>query len=487
MIRGWLGLGDALAFPGEQWVLLALSTFVYLYGGWPFLTGLVDELREKTPGMMTLVGLAISVAFIYSAAVVFGLEGKLFFWETATLIDLMLAGHWLEMRSVTGASRALEELARLMPSKAHRLTEDGSTEDVPITELKKDDRVRVKSGEKIPADGRIVEGHTSVNESMLTGESTPVEKEAGDEVIAGAVNGTGSIVVAVERTGDESYLQQVIHLVREAQASKSRTQNLADRAAFYLTIVALTVGFVTFGAWFFFTGHDLTFSLERAVTVMVITCPHALGLAIPLVVAVSTGLGARQGLLIRNRAAFEHARNVDTIVFDKTGTLTQGRFGITDVLPFDDADEAGLMRLAAAVEQHSEHPLAAGILHAADDRDLDVPDTRNFEALTGRGVQADHDGARIRILSPGAVAEDGLALPDHDADAFGRQGKTLVYVVQDDTVLGALALADVLRDASKEAVETLHGMGLDVLMLTGDNERVAHWVADELGLDRVIA
>ena len=486
MLQQWLGLGEALAFPGDTSVLLALATFVYGYGGWPFLTGLVDELRDRTPGMMTLVALAISVAYAYSAAVALGVPGKMFFWETATLIDLMLLGHWIEMRSVMGASRALEKLARLMPSTAHRLTDDGDTEEVPIATLAAGDRVRVKSGEKIPADGTVVDGASSVNESMLTGESVPVEKAAGDEVIAGSVNGTGSLVVEVEKTGEASYLNQVISLVREAQASQSRTQNLADRAAYWLTIIALSAGALTFIAWYAGLGQTFVFSLERAVTVMVITCPHALGLAVPLVVAVSTGLGAQRGLLIRDRAAFEQARDLDTVVFDKTGTLTEGRFGVTDVLVFEAADESAVIRSAAAVEQHSEHPIAAGILRAAEDRGLDVPAADGFEAITGKGVRATVDGTQVRVLSPGAAA-NAAAWPAHDAETLGAQGKTVVYVVRDGVPLGALALADVIREESREAIRTLHDLGIDVVMLTGDNERVAHWVAEELGLDRVIA
>ena len=486
MIQQWLGLGEALGFAGDTTVLLALSTFVYAYGGWPFLTGLVDELQDRTPGMMTLVAFAITVAYVYSAAVALGVPGQMFFWETATLIDLMLVGHWIEMRSVMGASRALETLARLMPSTAHRLTEEGETEEVPIADLTPGDRVRVKSGEKIPADGTVVDGQSSVNESMLTGESVPVEKTDGDEVIAGAVNGTGSLVVEVEKTGESSYLNQVIGLVREAQQSKSRTQNLADRAAYWLTLIALTAGALTFGTWYLALDETFVFSLERAVTVMVITCPHALGLAIPLVVSVSTGLGAQRGLLIRNRGAFEQARDLDTVVFDKTGTLTEGRFGVTDLLVFDADGEDEVLRQAAAVEQSSEHPIAAGILREAEDRGLDVPDADDFEAITGKGVRATVDGTEVRVLSPGAAADE-TTLPEHDAATLQEQGKTVVYVVRGGVALGALALADVIRKESREAIQTLHDLGIDVVMLTGDNERVARWVADELNIDRVIA
>jgi Cu2+-exporting ATPase len=486
MIQQWLGLGDILGFAGGTMGLLALSTFVYGYGGWPFLRGLVDELRARTPGMMTLVAFAITVAYAYSAAVALGVPGQMFFWETATLIDLMLVGHWIEMRSVMGASRALEELARLMPNTAHRLPPNGDPEEVPIAALQPGDRVRVKSGEKIPADGTVVEGRSSVNESMLTGESVPVEKTEGDDVIAGAVNGTGSLVVAVEKTGESSYLNQVIGLVREAQASQSRTQNLADRAAYWLTLIALTAGALTFGAWYLGGGASFVFSLERSVTVMVITCPHALGLAIPLVVSVSTGLGAQRGLLIRDRGAFEQARTLDIVAFDKTGTLTQGRFGVTDVLVFEGSDEATVLQQAAAVERLSEHPIAAGILRAADDRGLGLPDTSDFEALTGEGVRAMVDGTEVRVLSPGAAA-DAVDLPDHDAKTLQGQGKTVVYVVQAGRALGALALADVIREESRETIRMLHDLGIDVVMLTGDNERVGNWVAEELGVDRVIA
>ena len=489
MIQGWLGI--KLAFPGSIWVLLLLSTFIYIYGGWPFLSGMVEEFKKKAPGMMTLVALAISVAFFYSAAVVFGLTGKLFFWETATLIDLMLLGHWIEMRSVMGASRALEELARLMPAEAHLVKGDGSTEEVPLSQLAPGDRVLVKSSEKIPADGLVIDGKSSVNESMLTGESQFVQKAAGDNVIAGSINSLGTLTIEVQKTGAESYLNQVIDLVRTAQQSKSKTQDLANRAAFYLTIVAVTVGVITFVVWLLFVGEELSFAIERAVTVMVIACPHALGLAIPLVVAVSTSISARRGLLIRNRTAFEQARNLDTIVFDKTGTLTEGRFGVTDILTYKDISEDELLRLAAAVEHGSEHPIAAGILHSAKERNLSLPKASNFKAITGKGVQAELEGHLVRILSPGAAEKEGLLLPEHATDDLGRQGKTVVYIVRSDKadsqIIGALALADVIRTSSKEAIETLHKLGIEAVMLTGDKQEVADHVAAELGLDRVIA
>ncbi len=486
MLQEWLGFGG-WRFPGDLWLLLGLSTFVYLYGGRPFLKGLAEELSKKRPGMMTLVAVAISTAYFYSAAVVLGLEGKMFFWETATLIDLMLVGHWIEMRSVMGASRALEELAKLMPAEAHRLLEDGSIEEVPTSDLRPGDRIRVKSTEKIPADGVVIDGRSSVDESMLTGESLPVRKEAGAAVVGGSVNGAGSLTVEVQKTGEGTYLNQVISLVREAEQSKSRTQDLANRAALWLTVIGLSAGAVTFIVWKFIVGADLTFALERAVTVMVITCPHALGLAIPLVVAVSTGIAASRGLLIRDRAAFERAKDLDTIVFDKTGTLTEGRFGVTDILAFGASTEDEVLRLAAAVEGHSEHPIAQGVLRTAQDRGLAVPEARDFQAAAGKGVHATVEDREIRILSPAAFRAEAYEVPGHDADGLAGQGKTLAYVVGDGTPLGLLALADTLRPESKEAVRILRESGIRTLMLTGDNRPTAEWVAREIGLDDVIA
>jgi Cu2+-exporting ATPase len=487
MIQEWLGIGEVLPTSVGIWVLLALSAFVYVYGGLPFLKGTADELRARNPGMMTLVGTAITVAFVYSASVVLGLQGKLFFWETVTLIDLMLLGHWIEMRSVMGASRALEELARLMPSEAHILGADGETREVPTSRLKEGDRILVKSSEKIPADGEVLEGSSSVDESMLTGESRPVKKLSGDSVVGGSVNGLGSLVIAVRHTGSESYLQQIITLVREAEQSKSRTQDLANRAAFFLTVSALSVAVVTFAVWLWVDGSNLSFALERAVTVMIIACPHALGLAIPLVVSVSTGLAARKGLLIRNRAAFERARNLNTIVFDKTGTLTEGRFGVTDIRLFGSLSESALLGLAAAVERGSEHPVATGVILTARKRELTIPDSTGFEAITGKGVQATVDGSLVRLLSASALGADGVDLPEHDGNELARQGKTLVYVIRDGKAEGLLALADTIRPESREAVRQLHAQGMDVIVLTGDKREVAEWVAKDLGLDQVIA
>ncbi len=467
--------------PGADWFLLALSTVLYAYGGRPFLRGLVREMRDRAPGMMTLVAVAISVAYFYSAATVLGLTGMPFFWELATLVDIMLLGHWVEMRSVGEASKALESLARLMPSEAHRRLPDGSTEDVPLDSLLPGDVVVVKPGEKVPADGDVIDGSSSVDESMLTGESVPVSKKTGDGVIGGAVNGEGALVVSVARTGAESFLAQVIDLVREAQASKSATQDLADRAAKWLTIVALGGGAATFAVWLAL-GRTLAFAMERAVTVMVIACPHALGLAIPLVVTVSTALGAKKGLLVRNRMAFEKARLLQAVVFDKTGTLTLGRFGVIDVALFGDVSRDDVLSMAGSVEELSEHPIARAIAAAAPVR-MPVSD---FRAIPGKGARGVIGGSEIAVVSPGYLAEQGIAVPA-GAEALDSGGLTVVHVLRDGTLVGAIALADVVRPESVEAVERLKAMGVEPIMLTGDSRAVATRVAAELGIQRFFA
>ncbi len=486
MVQGLVGLTDALSFPFDSYVQWALSTAIFIYGGRPFLKGLYDELTDRNPGMMTLIGLAVTVAYVYSSAVVFGLSGRVFFWELATLIDVMLLGHWIEMKSVMGASRALESLVELMPSQAHRLTDSGDTEDVPVDDLAGGDRVLVKPGEKIPIDGKVVDGRTSVNESMLTGESKPVEKGEGDEVIGGAINGEAAITVEVQKTGDETYLSQVVEMVRRAQESKSRTQNIADRAAMWLTITALSVGALTLAAWLI-AGREFVYSLERMVTVMVITCPHALGLAVPLVVAVSTAIAAKNGLLIRDRSAFERARKVDAILFDKTGTLTEGRFGVSEVIAMGDRDEDELLKLAASLESRSEHPIAEGIVEAAKEREIELSAPEDFEAIPGKGAQATVDGANVKVVSPGYLDENDVQADSEDARKAAAKGKTVVYVLVDDEVAGAIALADVIRDESHEALARLREMGIQTMMITGDAEAVAKWVADELELDDYFA
>jgi Cu2+-exporting ATPase len=483
LIQGVLGIEEALQFSGDLLVLWGFSSVVFVYGGWPFLKGLYEELRDWTPGMMTLIAVAITVAYAYSSAVVFGLSGSIFFWELATLIDVMLVGHWIEMRSVMGASKALEELAKLMPQTAHRLTESGDTEEVPLDALEHGDRVLIRPGEKIPADGEVVEGNSSVNEAMLTGESVPVPKEEGNEVIGGSINGEGSLTVEVQKTGEEGYLSQVIDMVQEAQETKSKTQDLANRAAVWLTAIALGGGALTMFVWSTVMDADFAFALERTVTVMVITCPHALGLAVPLVVAVSTALSAQNGLLIRNRTAFEAARNLEAVIFDKTGTLTEGRFGVTDTLSFNGLGEDELLRLAAGVESRSEHPIGNGIVEAVDD----PPPVENFNSITGKGIEGRVDGQDVKVVSPGYLREQGYKVTDLRYEELSGQGKTVVFVLVDDELAGAVALADVIREESRQAIRMLKDMGIQVMMLTGDNRQVAEWVAEELELDDYFA
>ncbi|MCS4178646.1 Cu2+-exporting ATPase [Salinibacter ruber] len=483
LIQSVLGIEEALQFPGDLVVLWGLSSAVFFYGGWPFLKGIYEELSEWQPGMMTLIAVAITTAYVYSSAVVFGLSGSIFFWELATLIDVMLVGHWIEMRSVMGASKALEELAKLMPQTAHRLTESGDTEEVPLEELRHGDRVLIRPGEKIPADGEVVEGTSSVNEAMLTGESVPVPKEVGEEVIGGSINGEGSLTVEVKKTGEEGYLSQVIDMVREAQETKSKTQDLANRAAVWLTAVALGGGALTLFVWTVIMGADFAFALERTVTVMVIACPHALGLAVPLVVAVSTAKSAQNGLLIRDRTAFEAARNLEAVIFDKTGTLTEGRFGVTDTLSFNGMAEDEILKYAAAVESRSEHPIGKGIVDAVDD----APAVENFNSITGKGIEGRVNGREVKVVSPGYLREHGYEMTDSRYEELSAQGKTVVFVIVDDKLEGAVALADIIREESREAIRVLKEMGIQVMMLTGDNRQVAKWVADELDLDDYFA
>lgn len=486
MIQGFLGLRDTLRFPFGSYIQWMLASVIFFYGGWPFLKGLFNEMHKKMPGMMTLIALAISVAYVYSSAVVFGLVGKVFFWELATLIDVMLLGHWIEMKSVMGASRALESLVQLMPSEAHRVSGSGGTEDVAVTELRPGDRVVVKPGEKVPIDGVIVEGRTSVNEAMLTGESKPVEKAEGDQVIGGAVNGEGAFTMEVHKTGDQTYLAQVIEMVRKAQESRSRTQDIANRAALWLTIIALSVGGGTLAVWLAI-GADFEFALERMVTVMVITCPHALGLAVPLVVAVSTAIAAGNGLLIRDRGAFERARDVNAILFDKTGTLTEGRFGVSDVILLADLDENELFKLAGSLESQSEHPIAQGIVDGAKERSVELTTPKDFKAIPGRGAQAIVDGQNVKVVSPGYLKEKALEVDNKRVRHVAGQGKTVVYVLLDEKVVGAIGLADIIRPESRAALKRLKEMGIQTMMITGDAEPVAKWVADELGLDDYFA
>ena len=481
MIQEWTNI--SISFPGSNYILFGLASFVYFYGGWPFLKGLIDELKEKKPGMMTLIAMAISVAYIYSTATVFGLSGNDFFWELATLIDIMLLGHWIEMRSVLSASNALEELAELMPNTAH-LIKEGETIDVEINQLKKEDIILIKPGEKIPADGIIVKGSSSINQSMLTGESKPVEKVKGDKVIGGSINNDGSLEVEVQGTGEDSYLSKVIDLVRSAQESKSKTQNLADKAAFWLTIVALTAGFTTLIVWYLIT-KDFTFAIARMATVMVITCPHALGLAIPLVVAASTAQSAKNGLLIKNRTQFENSRKIDTLVFDKTGTLTYGEFGVNFIEIFDDEyNQEDVIEVAATLESNSEHPIATGIIEKQKELGLSSLDMEDFEAIKGKGVKGRIDGKDAMVVSPGYLKEHNIEVP---RDLPAHDVSTNVFLLVDGILIAAIGLSDRIREESYNAIKRLKEEGIKTWMLTGDNESTAKQVSEELGLDGYFA
>ena len=483
-LRQVSGLGDQWRFAGDLYLLVGLSSIVYFYGGQPFLTGLRDEVSVGNPGMMTLIGVAITAAYFYSVATVFGLRGDDFFWELVTLIDIMLLGHWIEMKSVMGAGKALESLAALMPDTAHLVRSDGGVEEIPVRALKGGEQLLVKPGEKFPADGIILKGETSANESLLTGESRPVAKGEGDTVIGGAINGEGAVTVEVRHTGSDSFLSGVIRLVQDAQASKSHTQDIANRAAFWLTVIALSVSGLTLVAWLTFGGQTLQFAITRAVTVLVISCPHALGLAVPLVVAVSTAIAATNGLLIRDRTAFEAARNTQAIVFDKTGTLTKGEFGITDVLIFDASlQKDDLVTYAASIEQNSEHPIARGIV-----RDANAHwEVENFRAIPGQGAEGVVRGKNVKAVSPGYLREKRLEAADPRIAELGRQGKTVIFVLLEDELKGAIALADIVRPEAQPAIQRLKSMGIRCIMLTGDKKEVAEWVAKEIGLDEVIA
>ncbi|MBS1554141.1 MAG: cadmium-translocating P-type ATPase [Bacteroidetes bacterium] len=480
MIQHWLRVD--WMFAGSSYLLMLLSSVVYFYGGWPFLIGLKDEVKSKSLGMMTLVAVAITVAYVYSVAIVMGLPGMDFFWELATLILIMLLGHWIEMKSIMSASRELELLVQLMPSEAHLIHGEQITE-VKTEDLKAGDIILIKPGEKIAADGIIAEGNSYLNESMLTGESKPVEKSKGEKVIAGSINGNGSLKVEVSHGSKDSYLAQVIKLVQDAQQSQSKTQLLADKAAGWLTIIALVSGALTFIVWLSI-GKDLAFAMERMVTVIVICCPHALGLAVPLVVARSTAISAQSGLLIKNRTAFENSRKITTLVFDKTGTLTVGKFS---VVRFDSLGEEynrdEVLAIAAALEQNSEHPIATGIVEKAKELKLSLPAISDFNAITGKGIQAMWNGKQVRVVSPGYLKEKNLniQLP------ASSEAETVVFVLIEDNVVGVVALADEIRKESPEAIKTLRANGIKTLLLTGDNKEVARKVSESLGMDGFMA
>jgi len=477
-------LGYELTFRFDHYLLFGLSSLVYFYGGWPFLTGLIDELKKKQPGMMTLIGVAISVAWGYSSAITFGLEGKTFYWELATLIDIMLLGHWIEMKSVMSASNALQKLVQLMPSEAHLIENDGETREVAVGQLKKGALVLVKPGEKIPVDGIIVDGESHVDESMVTGESKPVKKKIDSKVIAGTINGKGSLKIRVEQVGEEAYLNKVINMVKEAQSEKSKTQHLADKVAFWLTLVSLSVGFITLSVWLLI-GQPFVFALERMVSVMIITCPHALGLAIPLVVAISTSVSAQRGLLIRNRTAFENSRKISLLVFDKTGTLTKGQFA---VLRFGSLNnnykDDEILSLAGSLEAKSEHPLATSIMQKIEQEGIKITEVKNFQAITGKGIEGEVGDKKIKVVSPGFVKEKGMKIPE---DANKSEHETVVFVLVQDELAGFIALGDEIREESYQAVKILKENKIKLYMITGDNEKVAQSVSDELGLNGYFA
>ena len=481
MIQHFMGVH--WQFAGSQYILFALSTVVFFYGGWPFLKGLVDEVKSKNPGMMFLIGFAITVAYMYSVAIVFGLEGMDFFWELATLILIMLLGHWIEMKSVAGASKELELLVQLMPADAHKVM-TGMIHDVKTDTLKANDIILVKSGEKVAADGIILEGESYLDESMLTGESKPVQKVKGDKVIAGAMNGSGSIKITVSHAAKDSYLSQVVKLVDDAQKSKSKTQLLADRSAKWLTVIAIVAGIATFLYWYL-TGQSLAFAMERMVTVIVICCPHALGLAVPLVVAKSTALSAKNGLLIKNRTAFENARKITTIVFDKTGTLTMGKFEVSKIVSLKSAvTENEIIRLASGLEQKSEHPIATGIMQKVKDLSINIPATENFNAITGKGVEATIDGKKILVVNPGYLKENNISVP---VGFTANDTETVVFVIINNELKGYIALSDEIRPESADAIKTLKQNNIKSILLTGDNNKVAKSVSETLGMDSFIA
>jgi len=483
MFLSLVGIKFTINLPYANYYLFALSSLAFWYGGWPFLKGLYNEIKEKQPGMMTLIAVAITTSYLYSSAVVFGLKGNDFFWELVTLIDIMLLGHWIEMKSVMGASKALDALAELLPSIAHKLMPDGSMKDVEISKLKKDDKIVIKPGEKVPADGIVFDGLSSVNESMLTGESKPVTKDKGDKVIGGSINGEGSLSIEVKRTGKDSFLSGVIELVKQAQESKTKTQDLVNKAAAWLTYIALGSGILTLFIWLLLVKKSFDFSLERAVTVMVISCPHALGLAVPLVVAVSTAIAAANGLLIRDRNSFEKARKLQAIIFDKTGTLTEGKFGVTDTVLFDSAYQDSMVKYAASVDAYSEHPIAKAIASSVDD----LWAVEGFESVPGKGAQGKVEGKDVKIMGPGYLREHQIEMKDSRISDLQTQGKTVVFVIIDESVIGAIALADIIRPESIKAIETLKSLNIRCMMLTGDNKRVAAWVSEKIGLDEYFA
>lgn len=488
MLQEWFGY-TAPAFPGSDLIPALFGTIVFFYGGLIFLKGAVRELNDRLPGMMTLIALAISVAFIYSLAVTLGFEGHALWWELATLVTIMLLGHWIEMRSIFQAQGSLKELAKMLPDKAVKLLDNDQTEEVPVYELREGDFILIRPGAGIPADGIVESGESSLNEAMVTGESNPVKKVSGDRVVAGTMNGDGSLRVKVEGVGDKTALAGIMRMVEQAQSSRSRAQGLADRAAFYLTLAAIGAGGLTFIAWLM-TGASLDFTITRMVTVLVIACPHALGLAVPLVIAISTTLGAQNGLLVRDRIGLEEARKLDFVVFDKTGTLTLGEHRVVATAVMGDIDKKEALRLAAAVEHDSEHPIARALLESAREMEITLPESRNFKSSPGHGVQAEVENNTLKVGGPALLRKLGIEQPDEiqkATDSFEKKGQAVVYLIRENNIAAVFALADAVRPESQEAVKSLHEINVKVAMLTGDSRSVADNVAQELGIDTVFA
>lgn len=480
MIQSWSGY--SLKIPYQEAILVILSSIIYFYGGSPFLKGSADEVKKHQPGMMTLIAMAISVAFFYSLFAVILNFGMDFFWELATLIDVMLIGHWIEAKSLVGASRAVEELVKIMPTTAH-LVKDDKVIDIPVSKLEINDKVQVKPGEKIPSDGIVIDGESFVNEAMLTGESKPVHKKTNDQVTGGSINNEGILTVKTEKTGESTYLSQVIKLVKQAQESRSRTQDLANRAAAILFYIAVSVGILTYLIWYFL--GKPSFGIERSVTVLVISCPHALGLAIPLVVALSTTITARNGILIRDRKAFEVAKDINAIVFDKTGTLTEGRFGVTDVISY--IDNLELLRLTAGIETNSEHITAKSITDFVHSKGVDIPKVTDFKAIPGKGVYGKIENKEIYVASPGYLKELNIDINDKQVENLQNEGKTVVFTVINNKLAGAFVLSDTIKKESYEAIRKLKEMGIKTYMITGDAEQAASFVTKELGIDHYYA
>jgi Cu2+-exporting ATPase len=487
MIQEWLGF-RAPTFPGSHYIPAIFGTILFFYSGMVFLQGALREMKDRLPGMMTLISLAIVVAFAFSLAVTFGFPGMDLWWELSTLITIMILGHWIEMRSISQAQGALKELAKLVPDTAERLVDD-RTEEVPVADLREGDVILVRPGSSIPADGVVLDGTSAVNEAMITGESRPVEKKPNDKTIAGTVNGAGSLRVKVTGTGERTALAGIMRLVAQAQSSRSRAQALADRAAFFLTVVAVVSAAITLVAWLL-AGATPAFAVERVVTVLVIACPHALGLAIPLVIAISTTLGARAGLLVRNRRGLEEARKLNAVFFDKTGTLTRGEFRVVDITPVPGLSADDALKLAASVEQDSEHTIAQGVVKSAEERGLALSRVEQFQAIPGQGVQAVVDGRSLMIGGPALLRQFGIEVPPELREALDgamRRAQTAITLVEGRTALVVLAVADAIREESHEAVRRLHEQGIEVIMMTGDAKEVADAVAKELGIERVFA